>query len=91
VSGTPASGQTLTATSGTWSGTAPLQYAFRWRRCDALGESCVDVDGATGETYTLTGADVGATLRVAVTASNAAGDSSAMSDATGIVTETAPG
>ena len=91
ISGTARDGSTLTASTGSWSGTQPLSYAYRWLRCDALGESCVDVDGATGETYTLSSADVGATMRVAVTASNAAGDSSAVSDATGIVTETAPG
>ncbi len=32
ISGTPEVGRTLTASTGTWSGT-PSSYAYRWRRC----------------------------------------------------------
>src|SRR3712207_7397053 len=51
------------------SGTEPIDYAYQWRRCDAGGENCADVAGATGDSYALSAADVGATIRVQVTAS----------------------
>jgi fibronectin type 3 domain-containing protein len=85
VSGMAIEGEPLTADAGAWSGTAPLQYAYQWRRCDVSGGSCADIDGATNATYVLVAEDVGATVRVAVTASNSAGSSSAVSDATGAV------
>jgi hypothetical protein len=34
ISGTPAQGQTLTASTGSWSG-SPTSYAYRWQRCGA--------------------------------------------------------
>ena len=84
VSGTAEVGQTLSASSGSWSGTAPISYAYQWRRCDSAGGACVDV-GANASSYVLTGADVGSRLRVVVTASNGAGSSSATSAATAVV------
>ncbi len=85
ISGTAQSGQTLTANDGTWTGTTPISYAYQWRRCDSAGASCADIAGATATPYTLTAADVGSTLRVRVTASNAAGSSVATSAPTGVV------
>ncbi len=58
--------------------------AYQWRRCDTSGASCTDVAGATSTTYGLTSADVGSTIRVAVTASNGAGSASASSAQTGV-------
>jgi hypothetical protein len=78
--------QTLTASTGTWSGTTPISYAYQWRRCDTSGASCVDVSGATAQTYTLTSTDVGSTIRIVVTASNSISSSSAPSAATTAVT-----
>src|SRR6185436_19745423 len=88
VSGSPVDGQTLTATAGSWSGNG-LAYAYQWRRC-AAGGSCVDIAGATGSSYTLTGADVGSFVAVVVTATNAGGSASAVSAAVGAVTAAAP-
>ena len=85
VSGTAQTGQTLTASQGTWSGTAPITYAYQWRRCDSGGSACADIAGATATTYTVVAVDQGSTLRVAVTASNAAGSSTAISSATAVV------
>jgi hypothetical protein len=85
VSGTAQQGQTLTASPGSWSGTAPISFAYQWRRCDTSGGNCVDIVPFTSQTYTLVSADVGSTVRVAVTASNAGGSSTAVSDATGVV------
>jgi hypothetical protein len=85
ISGTAVDGQTLSADVGSWSGTAPLLYSYQWRRCDATGGACADVDGATTPTYTVRGGDVGSTFRVAVTGSNSAGNSTAISSATPVV------
>ena len=43
------------------------------------GAGCVAIAGATASTYAIVAVDVGSTLRVAVTASNSAGESSATS------------
>ena len=83
ISGTAQSGQTLTANPGSWSGTQPINYSYQWQRCNSSGTSCTGI--ATGPTYTTTDNDVGSTLRVAVTASNIAGQASATSNATAIV------
>ncbi len=85
ISGTAREGERLSATSGTWSGTEPIAYAYQWRRCDSGGGGCADIASATGESYTVTSADVGSTLRVAVTASNSAGSATASSDPTAVV------
>ena len=73
VSGSTVSGQLLTASPGTWSGSPPPSLTYQWQRCDSGGANCASIVGATAQTYALTAADVGSTLRVAVTASNIAG------------------
>jgi hypothetical protein len=85
VSGTAQVGQSLSASTGIWSG-SPTSFAYQWTRCDAGGAACVDVGGATASTYVLVAADAGATMRVRVTASNSVGSSSADSAATAVVT-----
>jgi hypothetical protein len=85
IAGTPQVGQTLTAATGTWTG-GPTSFGFQWQRCNASGASCVDIAGATGGTYVVVSADAGATIRVVVTATNAAGSASAPSAPTTIVT-----
>jgi hypothetical protein len=85
ISGTPREGSTLTASNGTWSGSTPITFAHQWQRCDANGGSCSNVIGATKQTYTLTSADVRRTMRVVVTARNAAGSRSRTSVPTGPV------
>jgi hypothetical protein len=82
ISGTPQSGQTLTSSTGTWAGTAPLTFSVAWRRCDVNGGGCVPIAGASGASYTLGSDDVGSTLRATVTATNAAGSGSTDSDPT---------
>ncbi|MET0603657.1 MAG: RHS repeat-associated core domain-containing protein [Baekduia sp.] len=90
ISGTAKDGQTLTSTTGTWTGTTPLTYGRQWRRCDAAGANCVDISGATATTYVVAAADVGKTLRVVLTATNAAGSASATSAQTAVATAAAP-
>lgn len=78
VSGVAEVGQTLLATNGSWTGTPPLTYSYRWRRCAAPG-SCEDIQTAIGRAYQLGPGDRGATLQVIVAASNANGSASATS------------
>ena len=82
ISGTAIQGSTLTASNGSFSGTTPFNYAYRWFRCDATGgggngEGCTAITGATFRRYVLRAADVGHRLRVRVTASNAEGSATA--------------
>ena len=70
ITGTAAQGQTLNVTQGTWDGTYTITE--QWRRCDATGANCKAIAGATGASYTLGAADVGHTIVVAETATNAA-------------------
>jgi hypothetical protein len=85
IAGSAQVGQTLTAQgAGTWTG-SPSAFAFQWLRCDAAGAACVAIPGATAGTYLVTAADVGSTIRVAVTARNAAGESTALSAQTAVV------
>jgi acid phosphatase type 7 len=88
ISGTARDGQTLTADKGTWTGTAPISYTYRWQRC--AGGSCSDIAGATAQTYTLVAADVASTVRVQVTASNAAGSTTVPSAETAVVAAAPP-
>ncbi|HTA36635.1 MAG TPA: Ig-like domain repeat protein, partial [Solirubrobacteraceae bacterium] len=73
ISGHLLAGQTLKSNPGTWAGPGPITYAYQWQRCDSAGESCAEIEGATSSSYALSGEDVGATVRVAVTATNGAG------------------
>ena len=84
ISGTPEVGQTLSSSTGTWSG-SPSAYAYQWKRCDSAGGNCASVTGATASRYTLVSADLGKRMRVTVAASNAGGSGSATSNATSAV------
>jgi poly(3-hydroxybutyrate) depolymerase len=84
VSGSAEEGQTLTATTGSWSG-SPSSYAYQWEDCDAFGEGCLSVAGATSSSYKLAASDVGHTMRVVVTATNAGGSTAASSTASATV------
>jgi hypothetical protein len=69
VIGSPFVGQTLTAYSLPWEGSAPIDFSFEWQRCD--GENCTSIGGATSQSYTVDADDVGKTLRARITAKNA--------------------
>jgi hypothetical protein len=91
ISGTPQAGKTLTASTGTWTGSQPISYSYQWQRCDTSGAGCSPVAGATSASYPVTSTDVGSTMRVVVTATNANGSANAASAATTVVqTASAP-
>ncbi len=90
INGTPTVGGTLTASNGTWTGTAPITYAYQWKRCDTSGDNCAGISGGTKTTYALTNDDQGHTIRVTVVATNGAGQSNATSAQTAVVTAGAP-
>lgn len=85
VTGDAVQGATLTASTGTWTN-HPTSFAYQWRECNAKAQSCHDIPGATKSTYVAADFNVGFTIRVAVTAVNVAGSTSATSDATDLVT-----
>ena len=64
----------LNASTGTWTN-GPSGYSYQWQRCGAGGSGCAAIAGATSSSYQLQATDVGSTVRVTVTASNAAGSS----------------
>ena len=81
---------TLTATTGTWTGTGST-YAYQWEDCNAAGQSCQAISGATGATRVLAQSDEGMSIRVIVTATNADGSATATSFPTAVVAADPPG
>jgi hypothetical protein len=85
ISGKTLVGAKLTALPGSWSN-SPASYAYKWQRCNLTGARCVTISGASSSSYILTTADLDSTMRVKVTAYNAAGHAAARSAQTGVVT-----
>ena len=89
ISGTAAEGEELTATTGTWIGSGPIDHTYQWERCNAAGNGCVPITGATGPAYTPGADDAGSTIRVVVIATNRIGPGNpAASIPTTVVTAT---
>ena len=84
IAGTATNLQTLAATLGSWTNN-PTKFAYAWQDCDASGANCTAISGATASTYTLALSDVGDTIRVAVTATNAGGSATATSAPTAVI------
>jgi hypothetical protein len=90
ISGAAEQGRTLRTSSGSWSGTQPISFAYQWVRCGADGGrpdggNCAIVSGATSRDYRLGSADVGARMRARVTAANADGSRTVASNPTAVV------
>ena len=82
ISGTAAQGDTLTASPGSWSN-SPSSYSYQWQDCSS---ACTSVSGATSPTYQVQSSDVGNSIDVVVTGTNAGGSASATSARTAVVT-----
>jgi hypothetical protein len=67
IAGTAQLGTVLMANVGTWLN-RPTAYRLQWQR--AVGAAWADIAGATWSSYVPSSADVGAALRVVVTAAN---------------------
>jgi hypothetical protein len=74
ISGTPTVGQTLSSTTGTWTGNPSPTYTYQWKR----GAS--NISGATSSTYTLVQADATFAITCVVTATNVVGSANATSN-----------
>jgi hypothetical protein len=72
ITGTAQEGQTLTCSTGTWTGSPT--YAYQWKRNGS------NIGSATNSTYTLVTADVGQSIKCTVTATNILGSTTADSN-----------
>jgi lysophospholipase L1-like esterase len=72
--------QRLTVSSGSWAGSQPLSFTYKWQRCGVA--TCTDIVGITSATYVLTTNDSGYNIKAIITATNVAGSSSAESQLT---------
>lgn len=82
VTGSAVKGDVLTAHAGTW-GPTGLTLSYAWLACS--GGSCTAISGATAATFTLTANQVGDTIEVQVTGTNADGSLVKTSAATATV------
>ncbi len=92
IAGSMIQGQTLTGTHGSWSN-SPTSFEYQWEDCNAVGTGCSPSSSvySGSESYPLTLADAGSTIRLKVWASNAGGTSAAaVSAATKVVLPLAP-
>jgi hypothetical protein len=85
VTGVVERGSRLTGSSGTWTGTGPLTYAYQWYRCDASGARCLSIHGATKATYRAVSKDVGKLLGLTVRATDSTGTAPAYASLVGPV------
>jgi hypothetical protein len=83
VSGSVASGYTLSCTTGTWT-QSPTAYTYQWFDGNAA------IVGATNASYVVQAADVGAIITCQVTATNSLGSTTATSNAVTSTTNPAP-
>jgi hypothetical protein len=74
ITGTAQEGETVTCSTGTWTGTPTITYAFQWKRNGS------NIGSATSSTYVLVKADVSQSITCQVTATNGSGSASATSN-----------
>jgi hypothetical protein len=94
ITGTPRVGETLRTTRGTWTGTNPIRYAYRWYRCEGRGQpdasDCARISNASNASYTLRAADAGFRIRSQVVATNRDGSAQATSNPTNVIQSAIP-
>jgi hypothetical protein len=86
ITGKAVVGELLFADPGKYTAGIPSTYAYQWVRCNSGGGTCSNISGERSQTYRVRSSVVGATLRVAVKASNAYGATTTTSDRTAVVT-----
>ena len=86
-SGQGGAGGTVSATVGTWISSGSTTYSFQWQECDSSGGNCSNVSptGMIPDEYIITPGEVGNTIRVAVTATNSYGSTTAYSAASPVI------
>lgn len=84
ISGTATQGQTLSCSTGTWIGGGSISYVYQWK---ADG---INISAATASTYLLTATEVGKIVTCAVTATNSAGNATAITGGTSSVAPNDP-
>jgi len=82
ITGTAAKDQTLTCSTGTWSGVTPMLYYYEWYR----GDTTVVQNNSATNTYKCVTADIGSTIKCKVTVSTSRYVLAANSNATSTVT-----
>lgn len=85
ISGLVLKGETLNGSPGAWKGFPLPAFTVQWRRCDTHGRGCVDIAGATSDSYTVVAADAGKAIRFRVSGSSSLGSAAADSTQTGVV------
>ncbi len=87
ISGKAATGETLTVSNGTWKGTKPMTFSYKWQRCDQSGTNCSAINGADANLYEVKKWDYNDRLRAVVTATNEAGNASSSTSVTDVVAD----
>lgn len=68
-------GSIFSTTTGVWTNN-PTSYTYQWQRGPTDNSSYSNIAGATSSSYTITTSDIGYSVRVVVTATNARGSTS---------------
>jgi hypothetical protein len=89
ISGTAATGSTLTTSNGSWTG-PPTSYVYQWKRSATSTGVYADIATATSSSYVVSELDIGYFIKVSVTGTNGLGSASATSAATTAVVDIAP-
>lgn len=84
ISGIVRVGETLNATTGSWTSISDPSYAFQWKR------NGTNIDGATSQSYELVQDDYLSEITITVTATNGGGSTPATSNPTAAVGERLP-
>lgn len=94
ISGQPYSSVSLVASTGSWSGSEPFQFSYQWLSCDSSGNNCSDISGADEANYIVPADEIGATIRVRVTADNSSlpggGSAEQTSEASAVIADGNP-
>lgn len=83
ISGTLKQGELLTGLRGTWTGTQPLRYRYRWRVCEAA--TCRGIPFATEPTYRLTAFDVRKRIQLSVSADGPGGTATTLTKVSDLI------